>query len=180
MASALTIDIIIESADWAELPDAARLVRKVAQAAAATLSTKRAELAIVLTDDSAIRALNRDWRSMDRPTNVLSFPAPQQFPPLRRSGGAAGDAADGTLRHLGDIVIAYATTAREARAEGKSLADHLAHLVVHGFLHLLGHDHDDDSNAEAMESLERAILARLGIADPYALRDIAPTTGRHA
>src|SRR5690606_27110916 len=99
--------------------------------AAAMMSTKPAELAIVLTDDSAIRALNRDWRNIDKPTNVLSFPA---APPSAAVSGAGAAASGGAPRHLGDIVIAYETVAREADGEGKSISEHLAHLVVHGFL----------------------------------------------
>jgi probable rRNA maturation factor len=164
----LTIDIIVESALWAAQPDAESLVRRAVCAAAralpAAVSTNPAELAIVLADDSAIRALNRDWRSIDKATNVLSFPAAQPM--------------SGPQCHLGDIVIAYETTAREAAAEGKRYGDHLAHLAVHGFLHLIGYDHDTDEDAEAMESLERMILAHLEIDDPYAARQAV--TGHHA
>ena len=113
----------------------------------------------MLTDDSAIHALNRDWRGHDAPTNVLSFPAQ----PLR--GRKPAPAAS-----LGDIVIAFETTRREAAAEGKPLKDHLAHLAVHGFLHLVGYGHDKDRDARKMESLEVAILAGLGVPDPYAVR----------
>ena len=90
----------------------------------------------MLTDDAAIRALNRDWRGNDTPTNVLSFPAPTR------------QSATGVRHMLGDIVIAYETIAREAAAEGKPFAHHLAHLAVHGFLHLLGYDHETDRDAE--------------------------------
>ena len=115
------------------------------------------ELTVRLVDDAAIRTLNRDWRGHDTPTNVLSFPAPE--------------AAPGPIVYLGDIALSHETAAREAAAEGKSLADHVAHLAIHGFLHLIGYDHDRDARAEVMEGLERAILARLGIADPYIARD---------
>jgi probable rRNA maturation factor len=115
-----------------------------------------AEVAILLTDDQAIRALNRQWRGRDEPTNVLSFP---HHP--------SGRHADGP-NILGDIVVAYETTAREAASEGKPLLHHLTHLTVHGFLHLLGYDHESHAEAEAMENLERKILAQLGILDPYA------------
>jgi len=175
MTDALSIDVVIAAPAWAAQPDAEQVVRRALCTAAAATSASHAELAVVLTDDSAIRALNRDWRGIDRPTNVLSFPTPQRWGP---SGGGK-DAAGAVPSHLGDIVIAYETMAREAEAEAKPFADHLAHLAVHGFLHLLGQDHDDDRNAEAMEGLERAILARLGIADPYAIRDVAVPTERH-
>jgi probable rRNA maturation factor len=124
----------------------------------ATIQGQRSELAIVLTDDSAIRALNRDWRAKDATTNVLSFPAKDPRP------------ARGTTHLLGDIVIAYETTEREARAEHKPFAHHLAHLAVHGFLHLAGYDHATDDEAAAMEKLETAILARLDVPDPYVVR----------
>ena len=124
----------------------------------------------MLTDDSAIRALNRDWRGHDKPTNVLSFPAKQ---PRSRRTGAAVPAS------LGDIVIAYETTAREASAEGKPLKHHLAHLAVHGFLHLLGYDHENDRDAKQMEPLETEILAGLGMPDPYA-SDAEAREARHA
>jgi probable rRNA maturation factor len=124
--------------------------------------TSPGELAIVLADDSAIRALNRAWRGKDAPTNVLSFPAPVQ---ARGGGGQGGTRA--APRLLGDIVIAHETAAREALAEGKSFMHHVGHLVVHGYLHLLGHDHTDDAQADAMERLETNILARLGIPDPH-------------
>ena len=169
MTDALSIDVMIAASCWARQADAEKVVRKALAAAAEATSTHHAEVAIVLTDDAAIQVLNRDWRSIDRPTNVLSFPSP--------SGPAI---ASDVPSHLGDIVIAYETLAHEAQAEGKPFADHLAHLVVHGFLHLLGQDHDDDGNAEAMEGLERAILAQLGVPDPYAIREFVPPTERHA
>jgi probable rRNA maturation factor len=108
---------------------------------------------VVVDDDTRIQALNRQWRGFDKPTNVLSFPYPDTQP--------------GPARAIGDIAISYETAAREAAAEGKSLADHIAHLSVHGFLHLLGYDHESDDDAEEMEGLERVILARIGVADPY-------------
>jgi probable rRNA maturation factor len=150
------IEVVIASARWRRVPAAAKLVRR-AIAAAATAATRKAELAVMLTDDRAIRALNRRWRGRDAPTNVLSFPA----------GGGRRAAP----RLIGDIAIAYETTAAEARAQGIPFAHHLAHLAVHGFLHLLGYDHESDDEAEAMERRERRVLAKLGIPDPYAARD---------
>jgi probable rRNA maturation factor len=105
-----------------------------------------------------VRALNRRWRGRDSATNVLSFPSGET--------GAGGRAV-----LLGDVVLAYETVAREAAAQGKTLADHLAHLVAHGVLHLLGFDHAEDAEARRMESLERRVLARLGVADPYHARE---------
>jgi probable rRNA maturation factor len=141
---------------WDAEPEAETLVQRAIEAAARQTSADGAEVAIVLTDDSGIRSLNRDWRGIDKPTNVLSFPAAQS--PARR----------GEPRMLGDIAIAYETTRREADSESKPFANHLRHLAVHGFLHLVGYDHENDADAETMESLERAILAGLGVPDPYA------------
>ena len=148
----LKIDVLVDSDRWNEPAKARTTVRRAAAQAAAAASTTGTELAIVLTDDSAIRQLNRLWRGIDAATNVLSFPSRKiaDEPP-----------------HLGDIVLAYETIAREAGAEDKPFAHHLAHLVVHGFLHLIGYDHDNDSDAEAMEQTERKILRRLDIPDPY-------------
>jgi probable rRNA maturation factor len=162
--ASLVVDVVVDSPLWAAQPDAETIVRRAIAAAAAADegSSRGGELAIVLTDDSAIRVLNREWRGMDKPTNVLSFPAHQ--------GGPDDDAP-----HLGDIVIAYEITAREAVAEGKAFAHHLAHLTVHGYLHLLGHDHESDRDADAMERLESTILARLGVPDPYAVRETEPS-----
>ena len=127
----------------------------------ADADTDDAELAIMLTDDGGIRTLNRNWRGIDKATNVLSFPA------LQPTGDTGPDDAP---RMLGDIAIAYETTRREADEEHKLFDHHLSHLAVHGFLHLIGYDHENDAEAEAMEGLEREILAQLGIPDPYADR----------
>lgn len=149
---ALTIDVIAESDLWKKAEDAARIAKRAVTAAAAMLSTPPAELAIVLTDDSAIRSLNRAWRGVDAATNVLSFPT-------RRAGGKP------TL--IGDIVLAYETIAREAHAQRKPFAHHVAHLAVHGFLHLLGHDHARAADAKRMERIECDVLRHLAIPDPY-------------
>ena len=113
-------------------------------------SRGRAHVTILLTDDATIRDLNARFRNKDTATNVLSFPAPDTAHP-----------------HLGDIALAYGVCAAEAAAQAKALADHLSHLVVHGVLHLLGYDHQADAPAEAMEAMERHILCRLAVADPY-------------
>jgi probable rRNA maturation factor len=155
------IDVVVNSALWRAQPDAEPILRR-ALAEAARLSPGEGEIAVVLTDDASMRALNRDWRGIDAPTNVLSFPAP---PAGRGHKSGAAPAP------LGDIVLAYETVAREADAEGKPFTHHLAHLAVHGFLHLLGFDHERDSDAEAMEALELNVLARLDVADPYRPRD---------
>ena len=148
----LKIDVLVDSDLWQEPGKARSLVRRAVAQAAAMASTTGTELAIVLTDDSAIRQLNRLWRGIDTATNVLSFPSKQ----------TADEPA-----HLGDIVLAHQTIAREASAEGKPFAHHLAHLAVHGFLHLIGYNHEKDADAETMEQTERKILRRLNIPDPY-------------
>jgi probable rRNA maturation factor len=150
------IEVIVRSARWRKRPSAQTIVKKAVLAAAGAVSTGPTELAIVLSDDSAIRALNRDWRGKNAPTNVLSFPA------------AAAGKGQSASPYVGDIVIAYQTTAQEAVAEGKPFNHHLTHLAIHGFLHLLGYDHENDRDAEKMERLERKILKRLAIPDPYA------------
>ena len=152
------IDIAIESGPWNAQDDEAVVTRAIEMAAdMSEYDVAGAELSIVLTDDASIRAINAQWRHRDEATNVLSFPAPPAMP--------------GAPHLLGDIVIAHETTAREAKAEGKPFADHLGHLAVHGFLHLLGYDHESDADAETMEHLEREILAKLGVPDPYLTRD---------
>ena len=145
------IDIAIEHQAWAAVSDLDALARRAVAAAIAQSEAEiddDAELSLVLCDDAFIQGLNKTWRGKDKPTNVLSFPTEE--PAL-----------------LGDIVIAYETTASEAADEGKTLADHLSHLVVHGTLHLLGFDHDDDAEADEMEQLESRVLTTLGIACPY-------------
>jgi probable rRNA maturation factor len=151
------IDVVVESAAWERAPGAEAAVRRALSEAAIAIGAnfKDRVLAVLLTDDAAMRRLNAQWRNIDKPTNVLSFP------PAASAGRA------GAVKSLGDIAIAFQTAAREAHEEGKPLADHLAHLAVHGFLHLLGYDHDSDTAAEQMEQLERVILARLGVPDPY-------------
>jgi probable rRNA maturation factor len=153
IAQELSVDVIAESALWNELPDAEAVVRDAIAQAADALGSGAAsgEIAVLLTDDAAMRCLNATWRGLDKPTNVLSFPA----------------AVTPGSRHLGDIAIAFETAKREAQAEHKPIAHHLAHLAVHGFLHLLGYDHESEPDAETMEQLERAILARIGVPDPY-------------
>lgn len=142
------IEIEVEAEAWTgALPDAEAVVERAAQAA---LGTAEGDIVVLLTDDDAVRELNGRFRNKDKPTNVLSFPAPENAFP-----------------HLGDIVLAYGVCATEAEAQGKTLADHLSHLVVHGVLHLLGRDHEDDAEAEEMEAEEREILAQIGVADPY-------------
>ena len=146
------IEVEIEDAAWsAALPESAAVVERAAKAA---LGTVEGDVVVLLTDDAAVRALNARFRDRDQPTNVLSFPAPDMPLP-------------GQAPHLGDLVLAFGVCAGEAAAQGKTLADHLSHLTVHGVLHLLGRDHTAEDEAEAMEAEERSILASLGVADPY-------------
>ena len=159
--SALTTAISVEDNAWTAVPDVEWHVYTAAEAAFAAAGAtveEVTEVSIALVDDATIRELNRNWRGKDAPTDVLSFPAM----PIAVPGAPA---------LLGDIAVAFETTARDAAAEGKTLADHLAHLVAHGMLHLLGYDHLKAAEAERMESTERAILKGLGIADPYAGRE---------
>src|SRR5689334_24287932 len=130
--AALKIDVLVDSACWKNPRAARALVRRAVRQAAAALSTRPVELAIVLTDDAAMRRLNRDWRGIDAATNVLSFATRHR---ANRQGKQLGSHLGS---HLGDLVLAYETDKREARREGKSFDHHLAHLAVHGFLHLLG------------------------------------------
>ena len=157
-------EVLVVASCWQAEPDAEAVIQRAIAAAAEAVDADvgEAELAVMLTDDSGIRTLNRNWRGIDRPTNVLSFPA------LRAEGARKpGDAPP----MLGDIAIAYETMRREADAEQKPFEHHLSHLAVHGFLHLVGYDHENDRDAEDMESLETEILAQLGIPDPYADRE---------
>ncbi|MBO6717781.1 MAG: rRNA maturation RNase YbeY [Rhizobiaceae bacterium] len=154
-----SILIEIEAGDW---PTRAELEAIASRAIAATFAeagivpVSAAELGITFTDDTHMAALNGEWRGKSQPTNVLSFPLAvvrpgDPLPPL-----------------LGDIVLGFETVEREAREQGKPFTDHLTHLIVHGLLHLFGHDHMMEVEAEAMEALERRVLERLAIPDPYA------------
>ena len=165
MSSALPLTEVLVVADcWRTEPDVEAVIHRAINAAAeiAGVDVGDAELAVMLTDDSGIRTLNNNWRGIDKPTNVLSFPA------LQPTGTAT---PSDVPRMLGDIAIAYETTRKEADDEQKPFDHHLSHLAVHGFLHLIGHDHENDDDAEAMEGLEQEILAHLGIPDPYTDRD---------
>ncbi|MGP8233494.1 MAG: rRNA maturation RNase YbeY [Methylovirgula sp.] len=157
MSALPLIDIAVESTLWEEVPDVASWGAAAIGEAILKSGVKLkpgVEISLLLTDDAAIHTLNAQWRGKDQPTNVLSFPAP---------GAAAARSA------LGDIAIAYETCAREAEAEHKSFRAHVTHLIVHGFLHLIGFDHEEETQAAEMEALEREILAALGIRDPYAV-----------
>ncbi len=157
-------EVLVVADCWQTEPGAEAVIQRAIATAAEMVDADiaDAELAVMLTDDAGIRTLNSNWRGVDKPTNVLSFPALQ---PTGRAG--PGDAP----RMLGDIAIAYQTTRKEADDEQKPFDNHLSHLAVHGFLHLIGYDHDKDDDAETMETLEAEILAQLGIPDPYADQD---------
>ena len=143
------IDILVHADGW---PDCAALSARAIAAAAQQLDAPReGELSLVLSDDAQIRALNRDYRNKDKATNVLSFP---------QMG-----------RLLGDIVLARETVEREAREKNISFEAHLTHLIIHGWLHLQGFDHETDASAEDMEAIEIAALAKLGIDNPYQVSD---------
>lgn len=157
----IDVEVSFEADAWDNPDQLTRLAERALLAAAHQWSdhlpkgfAERPEVSVVFTDDASVRTLNAAWRGMDKPTNVLSF--------------AANDAHAPPSPLLGDIVLAHETIAREASDQSKAFEDHLTHLMVHGFLHLLGQDHTRDEEAEAMEQAERDILAGLGIADPYA------------
>lgn len=161
------VAVRIDHRDWQRaVPAPVRLCRRAVEAAlAATPSHGRVEVGVVLADDAFVRGLNKRWRGKDRPTNVLSFPHD-----MKNVSVGAGPRPARSVRPpvmLGDIVVAFETANREAQVAGKSLPDHLAHLLVHGVLHLLGHDHEREPEAMRMERLEARILAGLAIADPY-------------
>lgn len=157
-ARRLQVDIIEEAGDWSAVSPLVAAIEGAAAAVAseATLDLDHTAVAIALADDATVRVLNRTYRQKDTPTNVLSFPAHDgaSLPPPARV-------------FLGDIVLAAETVAREASDLGIPRVHHLQHLVVHGLLHLIGFDHETDADAAEMETLETAILARIGVPDPY-------------
>jgi len=164
----VAVDVVVEDDGWSDAaPKVAALVRRAATAALGECRS-RAPLAVtvVLADAARVRTLNRTWRGIDKATNVLSFPARDLMP------GETIDMEPGQPPsmpvELGDVILSRETVLAEADEQGKAIGDHVAHLVVHGVLHLLGYDHEEIDEAERMEALERAILAGLGVADPYA------------
>ncbi len=153
-ADGVKVSVLVNGTPWTRaIPGAARLARRAAgvAAAAAAGTQARGEIAVVLADDATLRRLNREYRGMDKPTNVLSFPL---------GGAARGDS-------LGDVILARETLLAEAAEQGKPPADHLVHLVVHGVLHLFGYDHGRQAEARRMEALEIKVLRTLGVANPY-------------
>ncbi|HLK24617.1 MAG TPA: rRNA maturation RNase YbeY [Caulobacteraceae bacterium] len=155
------IEVIVGDPAWRRaLPQAGALALAAASATLATWPQAHGDIAIRLTTDAEVKSLNARFRGQDKPTNVLSFPA--------------GRSSDG---RLGDLALAFGVCAAEAEAQGKPLAGHLQHLVVHGVLHLAGFDHEAAADAERMEALERRILASLGVPDPYAVEGAEPVRG---
>ncbi len=156
----LSVDVVHEAGDWPQFDALIVAINAAADAVAAELKLHGGSACIALSSDAEIARLNAAYRGKAAPTNVLSFPAP---------------ASDEPTRFLGDIGLAAETVAREAREQGVHLVDHLQHLIVHGLLHLEGYDHQTEAQAEVMEALEVRILAKLGVADPYAGSDLAPS-----
>lgn len=154
----MTIDVDVEDEFWDQIPALEVFTRRVTEAAfnGAQFDAAGHSVTFLFSDDDTIGALNAEWRGKSVPTNVLSFPVPADLP-----------VPPGEDRPLGDIVLGSGVVAREAAEQGKSLPDHVAHLIVHGILHLLGHDHEDNDDADRMERLETMILKGLGISDPY-------------
>lgn len=144
------IDILVNEEGWLNaLPECETLVRQALETTLSVLkASKPYEISVVLTDDSEIRQLNKQWRGKDKPTNVLSFPQDEDVV-------------------LGDIILSLQTIKAEAAEQSKPLPHHFSHLAVHGLLHLLGYDHENDAEAEEMENLEIKICTKLGIKNPY-------------
>jgi probable rRNA maturation factor len=153
----MILDIHCEDPGWKHV---AQLKKLTHRAIAAALPDANVSLSVLYSSDAHVRELNARWRGRDYATNILSFPV-----------GTAPRVPEGEARPLGDLILAYGVVAREAAEQGKAVTNHLAHLLVHGTLHLLGYDHETDHDAEIMEGLETTILASLGISDPYAITD---------
>jgi len=175
-AMTVSVDVVVAAAEWpGALPGAEDTARSAALAACMAGAADgfgdgaaAAEISVVLADDALSRRLNGDYRGRDEPTNVLSF----------ANLDAEEAPAPGAPVLLGDVVVAFGVATAEAEKEGKTLSDHMVHLIVHGVLHLLGHDHRDRAEAERMERLEIDILARLGVSDPYAEANVAEAIGQ--
>lgn len=154
----MSVLVEVEDHAWLTVPGLETLTQRAVAAALAAEGTShgKGEIAVLFTSDAEMKEINAQWRGQNKPTNVLSFPAPAGLP-----------VPEGGTQPIGDIVLAHGVIMREAQDQGKTLAAHAAHLIVHGTLHLLGHDHETETQAEHMEQLEVKILEELGIADPY-------------
>ena len=154
----MTVSIEVEDQAWLALSGLEDFARAAISAAlsGAAFDDPNCCVAVLFTDDDEIAVINAEWRGKNMPTNVLSFPTPEDLP-----------VPDGELRPLGDLVLAHGVITREAEEQGKTLRDHTAHLIVHGTLHLLGYDHEAEDEAAEMEKLETRILMGLGISNPY-------------
>ncbi len=163
----VTVDLTLDDPAWLDAMPRAGEAASAACVAALESACPGPALAVslVLSDDRRVASLNSRWRNVDGPTDVLSFPSDERSPGLPPP--VPQGAPDGSAVELGDVVIARETLARDARAGDRPLGDHLAHIVVHGTLHLLGYDHDTETRAETMEAVERTVLAGLGVPDPY-------------
>jgi probable rRNA maturation factor len=157
MVDGLVLEVTATPEALATEPEVEAFVAIAIETADEITGPAQGVVAVLVDGDERIRALNRHWRGIDKATNVLSFSYP--------------DSPAGGPKHIGDIAISFETAAAEATAEGKPFAHHVKHLAVHGYLHILGYDHESDRDADAMERLERTILARLGVPDPYLARD---------
>jgi probable rRNA maturation factor len=155
----LIVDVVLDDADWSAFNDVEAVVAVAADAVGARQDLKigRAEATVALSSDAEVATLNGTYRGKPKPTNVLSFPA----------GPASAGAPEAARRFLGDIIVARETVMVEAADQGIPPVHHLQHLVVHGLLHLMGYDHENDEDANIMETLETSILAGIGIPDPY-------------
>jgi probable rRNA maturation factor len=151
----MPLNIAVEDKRWANMRGLKALAQRAVDAALPAIERKK-EITLMFADDATLKTLNKDWRGKNKPTNVLSFPAPKNSKLPR-----------GEAKPLGDIALSFETVAREAAESGKRLKDHTTHLIIHGVLHLLGYDHVDEADAEKMEAKEIRILKKLGIADPY-------------
>ena len=157
----MIVSVDIDDASWLAVKDLERRTAEVANLCErhANFGASPAEVVFLFTDDQTVAGLNAQWRGKQGPTNVLSFP------------GAASAAAADQPRPLGNVALAFGVVSREALEQGKTLEAHASHLIVHGLLHIAGHDHMNERDAEAMEALETRILAEMGIADPYRIAE---------
>lgn len=159
----IAIDIAVDSDQWQDIEAFEELAQKTSAIVTRWLEERESikfpqvpmELSVLLTDDASIKEINSKWRRQDKATNVLSFPTKEL------------DVGDTPLPLLGDVIFAYETILREAEELTKSFEEHLTHLFIHGFLHLLGYDHINDTDAEQMERIETGILLSIGLSDPY-------------